>query len=309
MRVACRHLLWKCGGVDGKEVERVAREAADAVEPERRWSWLLDTLGSERHGGRTIENNIKRFETAAYEWTATDTPGLRRFVHNAIPGVVAADVAVLVVPAPPSEFDAGMEPMGMTRQAALIVRALGVPHILVCVNKMDHCDVGHSEARFTDIKIAVSALLVNAGYRAAAVRFVPTAGATGANLSDRCDEMPWYRGPCVVDALDGFRVPARPVTRPLRLPVQSVCAVTGVGTVAVVTVASGTLSAEAVKGAGVVILPEGVRADVRSVHVHHRDAGEAGPGESVGLALTVRESGCGVWARLLPRRVLARVGV
>jgi elongation factor 1-alpha len=151
--------------------------------------------------------------------------------------------------------------------------------MIVCVNKMDSSTVQYSEARYEEVKAEVSAYLKRVGYKPAKVPFVPLSGWSGDNLLERSENMPWYKGPTLLEALDGVQVPQRPTDRPLRLPVQAVYKIGGVGTVPTGRVESGVLK----PGMIVSFAPSDVSAEVRSIEMFHEKVAHAGPGDNVGF--------------------------
>lgn len=95
---------------------------------------------------------------------------------------------------------------------------MGVKQMIVCTNKMDEKSVRFSEARYNEIKAEVSLYLKQVGFKVETVPFIPISGWEGDNMIDSSDNMPWYKGPCLLEALDAIKPPKRPVLKPLRLP-------------------------------------------------------------------------------------------
>jgi len=192
----------------------------------------LNELKAERERGITIDIALWKFETPKYFYTVIDAPGHRDFIKNMITGTSQADVAMLVVPAAGGEFEAGISKDGQTREHALLAYTLGVKQMIVAVNKMDTCD--YSEKRYDEIKKEVGDYLVKVGYKIDnpknPIYFVPISGFIGENMIDKSDKMGWYKGPFLVEALDQMREPKRPTDLPLRLPLQDVYKIGGIGT-------------------------------------------------------------------------------
>ena len=139
-----------------------------------------------------------------------------------ITGTSQADVAILIISAAPSEFEAGISENGQTREHALLAFTLGIKQIIVAVNKMDHSSVNYKAKRYNDIKTEASNFLKRAGFKKDNIIFVPYSGLTGENLASKSDKMTWYKGPCFLEAIDKFTPPKRPLDKPLRLPLQDV---------------------------------------------------------------------------------------
>lgn len=214
-----------------------------------------------------------------------DAPGHRDFIKNMITGTSQADVAMLVVPAAGGEFEAGISKEGQTREHALLAYTLGVKQMIVAVNKMDTC--AWSEARYNEIKKEVGAYLEKVGYKLDnpknPINFVPISGFNGDNMLERSANMPWYKGPILVEALDEMREPKRPTEFPLRLPLQDVYKIGGIGTVPVGRVETGILK----PGMTVQFGPTGISSEVKSVEMHHESVPEAKPGDNVGFNVKV----------------------
>ena len=274
------HLIYKCGGIDKRTIEKLEKESAESNKASFKWAWVLDSLKAERDKGITIDISLWKFETTKFEFTIIDAPGHRDFIKNMITGTSQADVAVLVVSSCIGEFEAGISAKGSTKEHALLAYTLGVRQMIVAVNKMDDKIVNYSETRFKEITDEVGAYLKGIGYKPEMVTYVPVSGWTGENLMERATGvMPWYKGPCMFEALDNLQMPKRPSDKPLRLPIQDVYKIGGVGTVPVGRVETGVLKT----GMTVTFAPTGVQSEVRSIEKHHSDVPEAYPGDNVGF--------------------------
>jgi elongation factor 1-alpha len=273
------HLIYKCGGLDKRVLDKFEKDEADSGKAAFRYAWIVDKLTAERERGTTIDIALWRFETPNYVFTIVDTPGHRDFIKNMITGTSQAQCALIVVSANPAEFEAGLAPEGQTYEHALLAHTLGIRRIVVCVNKMDDSVVNYSEERFMEVKSHVCECLTRAGYAAAFVPFVPVSGWVGDNLVERSEHMSWYQGPTVMEALDGLQPPTRSADHPLRLPLQDVYRIGAVGTVPVGRVETGTLR----PGMKLHFSPCGVDGEVTSIQMHHEDVKEAYPGDNVGF--------------------------
>jgi len=273
------HLIYKCGGIDKRTIEKFEKEAAELGKSSFKYAWVLDNLKAERERGITIDIALWKFETPKYFFTVIDAPGHRDFIKNMITGTSQADCAILVVASGQGEFEAGISKEGQTREHALLAFTLGVKQMIVCVNKMDDGSVMYSEARYEEIKTEVTAYLKKVGYKPAKIPFVPISGWAGDNMIDRSTNMSWYKGPFLLEALDLVNPPKRPVDKPLRLPLQDVYKIGGIGTVPVGRVETGLLK----PGMVVQFAPSGLTAEVKSVEMHHESLAEAAPGDNVGF--------------------------
>ncbi|MDI6690488.1 MAG: translation elongation factor EF-1 subunit alpha [Candidatus Bathyarchaeota archaeon] len=273
------HMLYLAGVVDDRIIKAFEEEAKKMGKETFKFAWILDNLKEERERGLTIDLRFLKFETKKYYFTIIDAPGHRDFVKNMITGASQADGAVLFVSAKRGEFEAGIGPGGQTREHAFLAFTLGVNQLVVAVNKMDDATVNWSQERYNEIKNEVSRMLKMVGYKVEKIPFVPTSGWTGDNLVKSSDKMPWYKGPTLLDALDVFDVPPKPLDKPLRIPVQDVYSITGVGTVPVGRVETGVLK----EGDVVVFMPVNKQAEVKSIEMHHTRIPRAEPGDNVGF--------------------------
>ena len=273
------HLIYKCGGIDKRTIEKYEKEAAEAGKSSFKYAWVMDKLKSERERGITIDISLWQFETAKYHFTIIDAPGHRDFIKNMITGTSQADCAILMIASPMGEFEAGISKDGQTREHALLAFTLGVKQMIVCCNKMDEKSVNYSEERYLEIKKEVSDFLKKVGYKPDTILFIPISGWAGDNMMEKSANTPWYKGPCLLEALDKIEPPKRPTEKPLRLPLQDVYKIGGIGTVPVGRVETGILK----PGMNVTFAPADVKTDVKSVEMHHTSIPEAIPGDNVGF--------------------------
>jgi elongation factor 1-alpha len=273
------HLIYKCGGIDKRTIEKLEKEAHDRGKPSFKYARVLNKLYPERERGITIDIALWKFETQKYSFTIIDAPGHRDFIKNMITGTSQADVAVLVVAAPSGEFEAGISKNGQSREHALLAFTLGVKQLIVCVNKMDDKTVNFSEARFEEIQKEVSNFIKKIGYDPTKVPFVPISGWNGDNMLEKSPNMTWWKGYTLLEALDSVTPPIRPLEKPLRIPLQDVYKIGGIGTVPVGRVETGILK----PGMVVTFAPVNLTTEVKSVEMHHEQMPEAVPGDNVGF--------------------------
>merc|ERR1711937_1111297 len=230
--------------------------------------------------------------TNKYYVTIIDAPGHRDFIKNMITGTSQADCAVLIVAAGVGEFEAGIAKNGQTREHALLAFTLGVKQLIVGINKMDNTEPKYSEARFQEIVKEVSNYVKKIGYNPKSVAFVPISGWHGDNMIEPSANMSWYKGweketkeegkqsgKTLFEALDSIIPPQRPSDKPLRLPLQDVYKIGGIGTVPVGRVETGTIKA----GMVVTFAPAAVTTEVKSVEMHHETLDQGVPGDNVGF--------------------------
>jgi elongation factor 1-alpha len=273
------HLIYKCGGIDKRTIEKFEKEAAELGKSSFKYAWVLDNLKAERERGITIDIALWKFETPRFYYTVIDAPGHRDFIKNMITGTSQADVALLVIDSSLGGFEAGISKDGQTREHALLAYTLGVKQMMVGMNKMDDVSVMYGESRYKEIMEEVANYLKKVGYKPAKVPFIPISGWSGDNMIDKSSNMTWYKGPYLLEALDAVKPPKRPIDKPLRLPLQDVYKIGGIGTVPVGRVETGVIK----PAQNVVFAPTGVTTEVKSVEMHHESMPEAVPGDNVGF--------------------------
>ena len=294
------HLIFKLGGISAREMEKLQAEADQQGKSSFAFAYYMDKDKAERERGVTINCTTKEFYTDSYHYTIVDAPGHRDYVKNMITGAGCADVALLLVPAEMGGFETAIakgdhgsgEVQGQTRQHARLLGLLGIEKIIVGVNKMDSCD--WSEQRFNEIKEEMSKMLQQSGFKPKQVPFIPYSGYQGENMVDKTDKMPWYKGwkanlskdeaiegTTLYDALEKFaRPPVRFPDREVRIPINGIYKIKGVGDVITGRVEQGTINA----GDTIRIAPRGISGlKVFSIEMHHKTWPNAKPGDNVGM--------------------------
>jgi len=272
-------LIYKCGGIDKRTIEKFEKEASEMGKGSFKYAWVLDKLKAERERGITIDIALWKFETAKCVFTIIDAPGHRDFIKNMITGTSQADVAILIIASGQGEFEAGISKEGQTREHALLAFTMGVKQMIVCTNKMDDKSVNWDQKRYDEIKKEVSDYLKKIGYNPEKIPFIPISGWHGDNMVEKSDNMKWYTGPCLIEALDALEPPKRPKDKPLRLPLQDVYKIGGIGTVPVGRVETGILK----PGMVITFAPMNITTECKSVEMHHEALEEAEPGDNVGF--------------------------
>ena len=254
------HLLLKAGAIAEQQLD----------DGENKFRFVMDKLGEERERGVTIDLAHQKFSTKKYDYTVVDCPGHRDFVKNMITGASQADAAVLVV-------DAKDGVMPQTKEHLFLSMTLGIKQLIIAVNKMDVVD--YSEERFNEVKEEVGVVLKSIGRNPADVPFIPLSAFEGDNIKEKSDNMTWYKGSPLMDELDKLTPPEKPVDLPLRIPIQDVYSITGVGTVPVGRVETGIMK----KGENVIFEPAGASGEVKSIEMHHEVFEIAEPGDNIGF--------------------------
>ncbi|AAK40559.1 translation elongation factor EF-1 subunit alpha [Saccharolobus solfataricus] len=272
-------LLMDRGFIDEKTVKEAEEAAKKLGKESEKFAFLLDRLKEERERGVTINLTFMRFETKKYFFTIIDAPGHRDFVKNMITGASQADAAILVVSAKKGEYEAGMSVEGQTREHIILAKTMGLDQLIVAVNKMDLTEPPYDEKRYKEIVDQVSKFMRSYGFNTNKVRFVPVVAPAGDNITHRSENMKWYNGPTLEEYLDQLELPPKPVDKPLRIPIQDVYSISGVGTVPVGRVESGVLKV----GDKIVFMPAGKVGEVRSIETHHTKMDKAEPGDNIGF--------------------------
>jgi elongation factor 1-alpha len=263
-------LLFETGAVPAHVIEGYRKEAEAKGKGSFEFAWVMDNLKEERDRGITIDIAHKRFDTAKYYFTIVDCPGHRDFVKNMITGASQADAAVLVV----SAADSVQE---QTKEHVFLSRTLGITQLIILINKMDM--VNYDQKKFEEVKKAVSDLLKLVAYKPDQMIFIPASAFQGANISKKSEKTPWYNGPSLLEALDTLKEPEKPTTLPLRLPIQDVYTISGIGTVPVGRIETGIMK----KGMKVIFMPANKEGEIKSIEMHHEEIPQAVPGDNVGF--------------------------
>eukprot|EP01063_Lacrimia_lanifica_P021190 TRINITY_DN2845_c3_g1_i1.p1 TRINITY_DN2845_c3_g1~~TRINITY_DN2845_c3_g1_i1.p1 ORF type:complete len:738 (+),score=396.44 TRINITY_DN2845_c3_g1_i1:51-2264(+) len=210
------------GCVDERTMEKYEREAKQKNREGWALSYVFDIDEQEREKGKTHETSAGYFETEDRRYTILDAPGHKAFVPSMIGGACQADVAVLVISARKGEFETGFERGGQTREHTLLVKTCGVRHLIIAINKMDEPSVKYDEARYNEIREKLIPFLKSTGFAKSSYEFLPISGLKGSGLKVPFtkDELPWYNGPTLQEAMNNVQVPGRKVDDPVRFPVH-----------------------------------------------------------------------------------------
>jgi elongation factor 1-alpha len=269
-------MLYDSGNIDEQAMKKLKEKAQELGKAGFEFAFVMDNLKEERERGVTIDLAHKRFETDKYYFTIIDAPGHKDFIKNMITGTSQADAAVIVVAA-----NDGV--MAQTKEHIFLARTLGVQQVIIFINKMDM--VKYDEKRFNEVKDQVTALLKTVGYKPDQIPFVPGAAFPGDNVFKKTINMGWYKGQSLLEAINSIKEPEKPTNLPLRLPIQDVYNITGIGVVPVGRIETGILKV----GEKVIAMPgregKGVPGEVKSIEMHHEQMQEALPGDNVGFSV------------------------
>ena len=269
-------LLFDAGNVTEQQMRKLKDKAAELGKAGFEFAYVMDTLKEEQERGVTIDLSHKKFETEKYYFTIIDAPGHKDFIKNMITGASQADAGVLVVAA-----NDGVN--SQTKEHVFLSRTLGVNQMIIAINKMDMQQ--YSEKRFGEVKEEVTKLLKSVGYKTDTIPFIPIASFPGDNVVKKSDKMPWYTGGTLLETINKLSEPEKPTTLPLRVPIQDVYNITGIGVVPVGRVETGILKVND----KVVAVPgrenKPVHGEVKTIEMHHEQMQTAEPGDNVGLSI------------------------
>lgn len=270
------HLIFQSGKLSEQELKKLKEEAQKHGKVGFEFAYHMDRFKEERERGVTIDLSYEKLITQKYEVTIIDAPGHRDFVKNMITGASQSDAAFLVVAAGQG---AGVQPQ--TKEHVWLLKTMGVNDIAVAINKMD--TVGYKEDEFNKVKEDVSNVIKMAGYKPDQINFIPISGFKGDNLTKKSENMPWYKGPTIIEQLDLFKMPEKPTELPLRMPIQDAYEIKGIGTVPVGKIETGVMK----QGQKIIILPgrtgRGIEGEVKTIEMHHEILPTAEPGDNVGV--------------------------
>ncbi len=270
------HLMFQAGNLSQQNLDKLKEEAKKHGKVGFEFAYYMDRFKEERERGVTIDLSYEKLITKNYEVTIIDAPGHRDFIKNMITGASQADCAFLVVAA-----KEGVQPQ--TKEHVWLLRTMGVGEIAVLVNKMDTVD--WKEDAYKKVKEDVSNVIKQAGYKPDQINFIPISGFAGENLAKKTTKMEWYKGPSLLEQLDLFKLPEKPTTLPLRMPIQDAYEIKGIGTVPVGKIETGIMKT----GMKIVILPgrtgKGIEGEVKTIEMHHEILPFGEPGDNVGVNL------------------------
>jgi len=266
-------LLYDAGAIRDDQLRKLKDKAKELKKETWEFAFVMDRLKEERERGLTIDIMHQPFESKKYFYTIIDCPGHRDFVKNMITGTSQADAAIFVVSAKEGE---GVQEQ--TKEHAFLLKVMGVNQMVVAVNKMD--TTNYDEKRYNTVVEETKKLLTSIGFKTDGIPFVPVSGLIGDNVAKKSDKMSWYKGPTLVDAMDAtITQPELPIDKPLRIPIQDVYTITGVGTVPVGRVETGILKT----GDKLIFEPSGALGEVKTIEMFHKQQPEAKPGDNIGF--------------------------
>ena len=266
--------MFDAGLIPEQAMAKLREEAEKNGKVGFEFAYIMDKVKEERERGVTIDLAYQKLMTQKWQITIIDAPGHRDFVKNMITGASQADAAFLVIAAA-----SGVQPQ--TTEHLWLLRTMGVKNIAVAINKMD--SVEYKEDKFNGVKADVSKLLQGVGINPEQTAFVACSGLKGDNIVKKSENMSWYKGPTIMEQFDLFPAPELPTNLPMRMPVQDVYEITGIGTVPVGKIETGIMK----QGMKVKVLPgrtgKGIEGEIRTIEAHHETLPQADAGDNVGV--------------------------
>ena len=267
-------LMYDAGKLSQQELDKLKALAQEKGKVGFEFAYYMDKFKEERERGLTIDLSYEKLPTQKFEVTIIDAPGHKDFIKNMITGASQADAAFLTVAA-----KEGVQPQ--TKEHAWLLRTMGVGQVAVLINKMDA--VEYKEEAYKKTVDDVKAVLKQAGFKIEEMAFIPISGLKGDNITKKSPNMTWYKGPTLLEQFDLFKVPEKPTSLPLRMPLQDVYEITGIGTVPVGKIETGVMKV----GQKIVALPgrsgTGIQGEVRTIEMHHEQLTQAEAGDNVGV--------------------------
>jgi len=270
-------------------LDQVDTRAMNEEDGDRKYLALLAQHKEEREIGRTMALDWVNFETSKLFISLLDAPGHRDFVKSMISGAAQADAAILFISAKKGELEAGVTKGvaksgvkgGQTLEHLWLCRVLGISQFLVAVSKMD--EANWSQETYDQVKANIIDQMKKWGIDPTTVPVIPISGWTGDNLVNPSEQMKWYDGPTLIEAIDKLEPPDRTKLEnyPLRIPIFNVYKVRGVGTVPIGVVEAGILRPKDI----IRIEPLGKEAEVKTIEMYRKPIEIAKPGDGIGFVL------------------------
>lgn len=269
-------LLYNTGNIDEQAMRKLKEKAEQLGKKGFEFAFIMDNLKEEQERGVTIDLAHKKFDTDKYFFTIIDAPGHKDFIKNMITGASQADCAVLIVAA-----NDGVN--AQTIEHLRLSKIFGVGQLIVAVNKMDISGVDYAEKRYKEVVEEVKKHALQAGWKVDTLRFLPLASFPGENINSKSTKMSWWTGDTLLEAINKFSVPQKPTNLPLRLPLQDVYNITGIGVVPVGRIETGIMKV----GDQVTFVPgregKGISGEVKTIEMHHETVSQAEPGDNIGF--------------------------
>ncbi len=247
------------------EIRRISKELGKDTE----LAYLTDQLKEERENEMTIDTTQIFFKTGKRNYVIIDTPGHVEFIKNMLTGATQAETALLLI-----DVNAGIKEQ--TRRHAYIIGMLGIDNVITVFNKMDL--VNYKQERFEEAKTEFLKFMAGLGIKPYFI--IPASAKDGANISRRTPQMNWYKGLCLLEALDSLRLNTKPAKKPLRFSIQDIYEIDG-ERIIVGKVLSGIIK----QGQTITLFPPFKNTRISSIKVFGEAVKKACAGANIGLVL------------------------
>jgi len=268
-------LLYDAGAIKPDRLQEIEKTLRELKREKFDFAFVMDTFQEEREGGLTIDIMHTPFQSKKYSYTIIDCPGHKEFIKNMITGASQADIAILLVSAKEGE---GIQ--SQTKEHSWLAKILGIKNMVVAINKMDA--VNYEQKRFDEVAKDVKEMLESLGFETKKISFIPVSALEGDNVFRRSNKMPWYKGQTLIETLDGVAIKSElPIDKPLRLPVQDIYEIEGIGKLLIGRVECGSLRV----GDEVVFQPSNIRGEVEGLELLDKTQSIARPGNNIGFKI------------------------
>lgn len=265
-------LFYDTKNISEQEMERIRIKANQLGRQGYEFAFVMDQIKEERMRGITIGLAHKKLQAEDVSFTFADAPGHKDFIKNMLIGASEADAAALVVAA-----DEGIKEQ--TREHLFLSKMLGVPKIIIAVNKMDA--INFDSNKFAQLKSEIERLIKNAGYKLNEVPIIPCSALDGENIVSKTNKMNWFSGATLFETFKNLDEKETPSYLPLRLPVQDIYE-TDRGKLIGGKISSGTVKT----GDEIVVSSRENRLiKIEKIFIHDKEAEEAEPGDNVCVKL------------------------
>jgi sulfate adenylyltransferase subunit 1 len=264
-------LLYDSKGVFEDQLEAIRKTTEKRGGDDIDFALITDGLSAEREQGITIDVAYRYFATANRKFIIADTPGHEQYTRNMVTGASTANLAIVLI-------DARNGVMTQSRRHGFIASLLGIPHVTVAINKMDLVDF--SETVFEKIKKDYEAFAQQVGIKE--LKVIPLSALKGDNVVKPSANMPWYKGPTLLEYLEKVEISRDANLTDFRFPVQTVLRPNLDYRGFAGRVASGVVK----KGDKIKVLPSGFESTVKAIDIFDGEVGQAFPPMSVALRLT-----------------------
>jgi len=263
-------LLLTTGNIKQQKIDRYEKLAAEKGKESFKYAWTMDTKPEERERGLTIDPTHWNFETKNKNIFIIDAPGHSDFIKNMITGASEADAGILLVAA-----DDGIMPQ--TEEHAILAMTMGVEQLIIAVNKVDLID--YNREAYNSLVGKIEKFLKTVGWSPTSYSIVPVSAFNDDNITKRSEKLKWYKGPTFIEAINKLKSTRKKVDKPFRFPIDDKYKISGIGTVVAGVISSGKVKV----GDKVIINPQGIKTEIRSIEEFHKSINKASAGSDVGM--------------------------